>query len=263
MNSSEDLNIVGGFADCGSSVSDGQQTTLSGAGGSGTSVLALAGGTATIKLRLLRLSGGDAPGGGYGGGINYSGNGTLELIETTIDGNDAGYGGGIHFGGTGDAATLTISNDVLIVGNHAAVSGGGIYIERGTMTMAAANSTIYANIAQNYGGGVRVFGTPGEGTRVTVSSAGYGNFAAIEGNEAGAGGGVAVQGLDNDGAGYAELHARRARAHREQLRAPARRRDRPAELLRRRRLRRRLRVRQRRQAREQPRAAGRRGVHRP
>jgi len=200
VNTSQDLNIVGGFADCSATVSDGQQTAISGAGGGATSVFALSNTAgSTIKLRLLRITGGDVPGGGNGGGINFVGGGTLEIIETEIDGNHAGYGAGIYFGGNSADATLTISNDVLILGNTAAVSGGGIYLERATMTMTAPGSSIYGNTAVNYGGGLRILGGPESlSARATVGSGGYGAFATIDGNEAQWGGGVAVQGCECD-----------------------------------------------------------------
>lgn len=199
VNTAQDLNIVGGFATCSSTVSDGQKSVVSAAGANHYKVFSLSNSAGTtIKLRLLRITGGNA-GTGYGGGIYFSGGGTVELIETAVDSNLADYGGGIYFEGNSGQAKLIVSNDNLINGNTANISGGGIYLQHAEMTMTAAGSSILNNSAVNFGGGLRLYGS---GTMATVSSDGYLNFAAIDSNQARYGGGVAVQG-DESSTGYA------------------------------------------------------------
>ncbi len=198
VNTAQHLSIVGGFATCTSPASDGQKTVVSAAGPNHYSVFNIISTTTSIiRFRLLRLTGGYA-GNGLGGGINYAGDGTVELIEMAIDTNRANYGGGIYFRGTGTSAELIISNDNLINGNSADVNGGGIYLRQADMTMTAPGSSIFNNSAVNQGGGLYMYGSFG-GTEATVGSSGFAGFTAIYGNEARWGGGVALQGLeDND-----------------------------------------------------------------
>ena len=204
VNTTQHLNIVGGFATCTSPASDGQKTVISAAGPNHYSVFNInATTTSIIRLRLLRLTGGHAST-GLGGGINYAGDGTVELIEMAIDTNHANYGGGIYFRGTGNAAELIISNDNLINGNSADVNGGGIYLRRAAMTMTAPGSSIFNNSAVNQGGGLYMYGSFPE-TQATVGSSGFADFTAIYGNEARWGGGVALQGLEDDGTGLTEF----------------------------------------------------------
>ncbi len=201
VNENQVLYIVGGFATCSSTVSDGQKTVISGVGTAGQVFNIGNTDTSTVYLQLLRLTGGNA-GSGYGGGINFFGGGGLQLTEMAIDNNSAYYGGGIYFEGNSNTAKLIISNDNLISLNAANVSGGGIYLQHGEMTMTAPGSSIIYNTAVNYGGGLRIYGTNGSvGTRATVGSNGYSNIPAIYGNTARWGAGVAVQGLENDGNG--------------------------------------------------------------
>jgi len=206
VNDTQNLIITGGFANCASTVSDGQKTTISAAGSSGRVFNITNTNSSTITLQLLRLTGGNA-GSGYGGGIYFFGGGNLELIETGIDNNQANYGGGIYFEGNTDTAKLLVSNDNLISGNTANISGGGIYLQHADMTMTAPGSSIVFNTAVNFGGGLRLQGTGGTiGTRATVGSNGYSGIAAIYGNSAGYGGGVALQGLVSSGTGKADFY---------------------------------------------------------
>lgn len=85
-------------------------------------------------------------GGVYGGGISNSG--SLTLIDTTVSGNSAGNGGGIRNSGSGAFVNTTIS------GNNATNSsgdGGGIF---NFDTINFFNSTVTNNTAGDEGGGV-------------------------------------------------------------------------------------------------------------
>ena len=160
VNTAQDLSIVGGFATCSQAASDGTRTTVSGAGGALVPVFTITGQTGSvIRIRLLTITGGDTAGEGHGGGIHYLGNGRLELIETDVSGNTAGYGGGIYADGQGDQAELLLSNDVVIAGNTARYSGGGIYLNDMNMRMEAPGSILFNNTAQGlsdrgFGGGL-------------------------------------------------------------------------------------------------------------
>lgn len=206
VNDNQNLNILGGFATCAATVSDGQKTVVSAASTTGRVFNITNTNSSTITMRLLRLTGGNA-GSNSGGGIYFLGGGNIELIEMAIDNNQADYGGGIYFQGNTDTAKLIVSNDNLINGNTANISGGGIYLQHADMTMTAPGSSIALNTAVNYGGGLRLQGTGGTiGTRATVSSNGYSGIQAIYGNSARWGAGVALQGLVADGLGEAYFY---------------------------------------------------------
>lgn len=118
----------------------------------------------------------------YGGGITfYSGGdargvGTLEIIDTTIDGNEAYYhGGGVHLSDAGDLEIVrsTISN------NSADYYGGGINVDdSGDVTIES--STISGNDSF-YGGGLAV----NDSGDVTIS-----HSTITDNDAAGEGGGV-------------------------------------------------------------------------
>ena len=90
-----------------------------------------------------------------GGGIFNETAGTLNVLDSTVSGNDAGAagsGGGIYNTGTLYVARSTIS------GNKAGKDGGGIFSDTAVGSLkitTLANSTISGNDAGNTGGGVR------------------------------------------------------------------------------------------------------------
>ena len=127
INTSQDLNVVGGFATCTQAATDSIKTVVSGQGGAAEPVFRIFTGTGSIiKLRHLTITLGDEDGGGGGGGIYFEGDGGLELIETDVTNNSADYGGGIYAEGTGSNAELVISNNTTIGSNTARRSGGGV-----------------------------------------------------------------------------------------------------------------------------------------
>lgn len=212
VNTSQHLNIVGGFATCTQAATDNTHTVLDGAGGAFAPVLRITAGTGGIvKLRHLTVRGGDAlaSGANYGGGIHFRGNGLLELIESTISNNTAHYGGGIYAEGLGPDAELLISGNVLIQVNTALYSGGGIYLDGGKLTMNAPDSWIAFNEALGtggdggYGGGLQIVGGDRQSC-ANIGSPGVGGAGPIYGNQARYGGGVSVIGA-NGTARTAEL----------------------------------------------------------
>ncbi|MDO4582538.1 MAG: right-handed parallel beta-helix repeat-containing protein [Planctomycetia bacterium] len=98
--------------------------------------------TATVNLGGLTLTGGTID--SSGGAIHNQG--TLTVMNSTIEGNSASTGGGIY-----NLGTLTVINST-IAGNSASF-GGGIYNSNGG-TMTVKNSTIAGNSAEFNGGGI-------------------------------------------------------------------------------------------------------------
>jgi hypothetical protein len=106
-------------------------------------------------LDQLTITHGNAPGGGYGGGI-YNG-GTLTVSHSTLSANSASQGGGIYNAGrvTVSDSTLSFNSTSSSVG---ALAGGGLYNEGGTVTVS--NSTLSGNSAvgtthgPGFGGGI-------------------------------------------------------------------------------------------------------------
>lgn len=190
----EDVNIVGGFADCASAATDNIHTRVSGTNGAPVFYLAIASG-ARVKMRHLDITGG-VNGGSYGGGIYFTGAGALEIMESTLVGNSARYGGGIYAKGAGPQAMLEIGQDVFVSHNQATASGGGIYADSVSMTMTKPGAAIVSNEAPSgWGGGLKVLGDTYPG-RAWLSS----GYFALYGNLAKYGGGLAIEGRNGKSA---------------------------------------------------------------
>lgn len=177
--------------------------TISGSADGGGSVLYVTGGT-HLAVRNLTISGGLTCADCSGGGIYFSGVGSLDITRSTISFNESGYGAGVNFiGGNGPQSTLTLDSDTLILSNTAGISGGGIRIEQNYARLdASAPSTIIAfNKAPNgYGGGIELVGA----AEARIGSPGYGNLGVVYGNQAQYGGGVAVV-SNSDGIAEADI----------------------------------------------------------
>jgi hypothetical protein len=205
INTNQELNIIGGHADC----SAGQpmpnsRATLDGAGGNPRSVMRIllpTGGL--VRLFNLNIRRGDLTASGTeGGGIYFEGNGRLGITETTIANNVAGYGAGLYLRGTGDEATVECGTTVTVSGNTAWRSGGGVYVEQMKFAMLGADSGIFLNEAQGtgdsgYGGGLVVLSK--ERNAHAYIGGGMGNTGSIFNNTARYGGGVAIVGDDGNG----------------------------------------------------------------
>ncbi|HOX72449.1 hypothetical protein [Dokdonella sp.] len=203
INTSQNLNVVGGFATCTQAATDNIKTVVSGQGGAAEPVFRIFAGTGSIiKLRHLTITLGDEDGGGGGGGIYFKGDGGLELIETDVTNNSADYGGGIYAEATGNNAELVISNNTTIGSNTARRSGGGVYIAGPLeMTMTAPSSIIAFNQALGvggvggYGGGLHVQGP----AIAYIGTSGAFGLGAIYSNSAVDGGGISIQSAQSDG----------------------------------------------------------------
>ena len=196
---SQELDIVGGFANCSQAASSGSHTIIDGAGGVSDPVFRITVPTGgVVKLSYLTIQHGDEDGSGKGGGIYFKGNGILELNHATVTQNTAAYGGGIYAEGTGTETELIIGEDVAIVGNTARLDGGGIVNDGTEMTMIQPDSYIAINHAPNgYGGGLLVRGDIRK-AYTYLGTSGLGSLGAIYLNNAKYGGGVALHGQDHD-----------------------------------------------------------------
>ena len=139
----------------------------------------------------------------FGGGIYFSGNGNLQILESDIVNNTAGYGGGIFAAATGTDAELIIGGGTTISGNTALYSGGGLLIGGPLeMTMIDAGTIIAFNEAlgvdgiTGHGGGMEVIGP----AIAYIGSPGAFGLPAIYGNSARYGGGISVDSAASDGA---------------------------------------------------------------
>lgn len=199
---SKKLRLVGGFDTCSDTTPSGQ-TVLSGAGGSRDSVLTIVG-SSEVELDGLALIRGDQVHDGYGGGIDFRGNGRLLLRNTTLGQNYAGYGGGLSARAEGGPLTVTLDRRTIVQLNTAQISGGGIRIAGGTELFMIERDTALLNnealgfdpvanvVREGRGGGLQVVAP----ARATLSSPGYGQSGAIAYNTARLGGGIAVTGAD-------------------------------------------------------------------
>ncbi len=158
-----------------------------------------------VALLNLTVQHGAAAYNANGGGIYFSGSGTLGLTNSVVQSNYAGYGGGIYFNGNGGNATLTLDTLTLIIGNEAQFSGGGIRVDGTARLFALQDQTILFNnkadgydpvamtVAEGYGGGLEIVGP----ARADIGSSGYNGLGVIYLNKALYGGGAAIFGDNN------------------------------------------------------------------
>lgn len=200
VDTSQELNIIGGYDSCTSPTPSGM-TTVSGAGGSAQRVFRIYGRDGSlIRLRHLMIRNGDTAGSGEGGGIYYEGNGRLELHDSSIIQNTAGYGAGLYLRGTGSQGVVEFGQNVIVANNTARYSGGGVYVDQlRQFFMQQPGSVLMWNTAEGangsgYGGGLTIL-DKGRGTTAFIGS-GVPGVGAIASNTAVYGGGVAVVGDD-------------------------------------------------------------------
>jgi len=199
IDTAQELTIEGGYATCTQTTPDGTQTVISGAGGATAPVFTInAPSGAWIRLNRLNIRDGDVAGGGTGGGIRFTGDGILEINDSTINFNIAGYGGGIHAEGTGSNAELVIGENVIISNNVARYDGGGVLARGIEMSMLDPGSVLLNNEAQGTGGtggfGGGLFVHAVNRPSYAYIGSGTGIFGVITSNKALYGGGVAIIG---------------------------------------------------------------------
>jgi hypothetical protein len=193
------LSLIGSSSACGISNTTGVDgvslptapvITISGAGQTGNSVIAISG-SSNVTLQYVEITGANKINAGEGGGIFFGGTGSLTLDTDTVDLNQADYGGGIDVSPTG-ATTLTLLKYNYIIANTAGTSGGGIRIEGNTHLIAVSDQTLigFNTAIFGYGGGMEVIGP----ARADIGSPGFGfgSGGVISDNTASYGGGIAV-----------------------------------------------------------------------
>lgn len=175
-------------------------TTIS---GNGTQSVFDISGTSNVTFQLVEITGGGGGAGSHGGGIAFSGAGSLVIDTSTIDLNQANFGGGIEMNGNGGSATLTLKAYSVIESNTASGNGGGINIEGSAQLVAVQPFTwIAINHAPNgKGGGIAVVGP----ARIDIGSGGYADLPLIDGNDAALGGGISLQAVNADQTALAYL----------------------------------------------------------
>ena len=133
----QSLTLAGGYATCADSAPSGERTIVSGNGGSADSVFTVEPGDAEeILFNNLLIRDGDDSNIHYGGGIDFTGSGTLTLNNVTLTQNEAGYGGGLSARGTGPDAEVVLMGETIINNNLATQDGGGVHL-RGEITLYA------------------------------------------------------------------------------------------------------------------------------
>lgn len=175
----QDLAIVGGYQSCGDSATPTTTTLIFGTGNGGNSIFTIIGSSHVLLSNLQIASRPHDPVAAKGGGIFFSGSGTLTVSSSVITGNKAVDGGGIYLHESGGPLTLLVNANSLISGNTAGTEGGGIDIQGGTLTLTS--SQVDGNSASN-GGGIAIVSTSNTKSTVTSST--------IEGNIAYVGGGI-------------------------------------------------------------------------
>jgi len=205
-----------GAATCSDKQSDapGAQVTISGAGQTGNSVIAISG-SSFVAMQNLFITGGNVGPDKQGGGIYFDGAGVLSMANVAVYANSAGYGAGIYVKGEKSGLQLTIGANTLIENNVAAHDGGGIYSDGSEtkVSITGQNTSVYANSAtgiysasgqpnlplDGYGGGMLV----GNGSYLTLSAGGVTGLGggaalgAVDSNKALRGGGIALVSVDD------------------------------------------------------------------
>jgi len=149
------LLIEGGFDSCFSALPD-VPADLSGNGGDPVISIEPPSLNTQVTLRGLRIHGGGFLGkfGSSGGGVYVTNNTFVTIEETTIENNNAAFGGGLYLLRNLGPATVQLNAGVQIKDNHAAIGGGGVYVNGGEMKIVADRVNIDGNISDDYGGGI-------------------------------------------------------------------------------------------------------------
>lgn len=154
------------------------------------------GGTSNVGLVYLDILNAQQASGFSGGGIAFSGSGSLTLDTTWVRANHATGGGGISFvGAAGTPAVLNLRAYTQILANIADDSGGGILVAGNSiLNMLEPHVSIDGNTAGNVGGGIDVVG-PANANIGTPDDNGAG---VIRYNKAAYGGGIAITAPSDD-----------------------------------------------------------------
>jgi hypothetical protein len=186
--SDQDVIIEGGFTDCNDNdIGPADRSYISGLDSGISPVLTIAGNS---HVYLSNLSIAQADNSIFeGGGIRFTGQGSLTLSATDVQDNKASRGAGIYFSPQGGPATLTLLDGTDIYNNTASDSGGGIYLAgQARLFVQSLDTAVGGNRAVNYGGGIDIHGP----ARADIGSPGLSN-SVVNANDAQDGGGIAVR----------------------------------------------------------------------
>lgn len=185
------VTVIGGYRSrtglgCRDLVRDAH-SVISGYNGSAGSVIAIRG-ESYVTLRHLAVGHGQAD---KGGGINFTGAGTLVMSDVTLFGNSANRGGGLYAEGS-DPITLYLENGVKINDNNAG-DGGGVYLGRNAaLEWVGIETQMWFNRSTERGGGIFVADARADiRVRGLYDPASRGYHASIYGNQAKKGGAIA------------------------------------------------------------------------
>lgn len=193
VNDADGVIIEGGFVSCSDpDISDGETTTISGAGNDGGPVFDIDSAGGDVFLGNLFITGANRGSNSYGGGIAFRGKvaGALLLKNTAVSINRADFGAGIDIEGYVAPAALVLEKNTLVLNNTAGKSGGGVRIA-GDVRMFATDPQIWIglNHADNAdGGGINIVGP----ARADIGSPGYNGVGVVSSNTAANGGGVSL-----------------------------------------------------------------------
>jgi predicted outer membrane repeat protein len=185
------LTMTGGYNATCQAPEAGSVSTINAAHHSG-SVLTV-NGAISLSLKSLQFTGANTS--GNGGGIDFDGTGLLDVINVSIFGNHAGRGGGIYANGQSNGfLKVRVHKPTTIDNNSADHNGGGIRVQGNTRLFmleggtSITNNTVTFTDDDGAGGGIQVVGP----ARADIGSG------IISGNSARRGGGISVDGHDND-----------------------------------------------------------------
>lgn len=123
----------------------------------------------------------------YGGGIRVHVNSTygptsVNLSNVVIRYNEANHGGGLYLASDRNTTTLAVTQ---VIGNRAAMNGGGIYLSTGTLELkagAGANTGVLNNTAVSEGGGIYIPYKTNRLSEITTLKIGTESTVRISGN---------------------------------------------------------------------------------
>jgi len=211
------IQIFGDYADdC--TTENGSTATITASNKAGSVMFIHGNQRIEVVLKNLTLSDGNNTNlAGTGGGINFTGQGTLDTTNVTIFNNTATDGGGLFADGLGIGLTLKLRAGTVIDGNHARGGGGGMSVSGIVDLTPVENLLVEDNIADSdinnsgNGGGINFTGAQswtlpnttilantaafGGGISVTAGRLTLGANTVVENNTAtGDGGGINVDG---------------------------------------------------------------------
>ncbi len=187
--------LIGGFDHC-EDTEPSDRITLSGSCPGNCAGLPIVRfeGSGDLRLENLEITeANQTADGDKSGGIDFVGQGDLQIVNTVISSNIAnGNGGGIRFIGDGGPASLNLVRDVVLSGNTSMKNGGGFFVEGNAQSPVALNlgDRIFVNgnrtdssIGQDGGGGyvvgnvyLRMMGRENSFVRNSANTLGGGMF---------------------------------------------------------------------------------------